>query len=54
MLGQERSQRSFFDAEFAVEDLLEAGSFYREGRSVLRWSSTRLLQISGDRTIALS
>ncbi len=28
MLGQERSQRSFFDAEFAVEDLLEAGSFY--------------------------
>jgi len=28
MLGQESAQRSFFDAEFAVEDLLEAGSFY--------------------------
>ena len=28
MLGQESKQRSFFDAAFAVEDLLEAGSFY--------------------------
>ena len=28
MLGQESAQRSFFDAEFAVEDVLEAGSFY--------------------------
>lgn len=28
MLGQENAQRSFFDAELAVADLLEAGSFY--------------------------
>ena len=28
MLGQESAQRSFFDAEFAVEDVLEVGSFY--------------------------
>lgn len=28
MLGVDSGQRSFFDAELAVEGLLEAGSFY--------------------------
>ncbi len=40
MLGQESPQRSFFDASLAVEDLLEAGSFYevlyRVGPRLLR------------------